>query len=74
MAITQTKSKRKPSGGRLGTYRKKRVHELGSSPVKTEIGSPKRAISRGKGGVKKQKATKNRHGQSCRKRWKMQGC
>ena len=55
MAITQTRSNKKFTGGKLGTYRKKRVFELGSLPVKTDIGPTKRVINRGRGGLKKQK-------------------
>ena len=55
MAITQTKSNRKFTGGKLNDYRKKRVFELGSMPVKTDIGTTKRIVNRGRGGIKKQK-------------------
>ena len=55
MAITQTRSNRKFTGGKLTDYRKKRVFELGSMPVKTDIGITKRVINRGRGGFKKQK-------------------
>lgn len=37
MAITQNRSKRKKSGGRLRTWRKKRVHELGNLPSFTKL-------------------------------------
>ncbi len=45
--------KRKPSGGRKQTYRKKRKHEKGSFPTQTKLGKTKRKISRTRGGNKK---------------------
>ncbi len=38
MVIYQSRSKRKPSGGRLRPYRKKRQYELGRRPSLTKIG------------------------------------
>lgn len=38
MAITQKRSKRKPSGGRYRSWRKKRVRELGNLPSFTKLG------------------------------------
>ena len=55
MAITQTRSKRKFTGGKLHDYRKKRVFELGSLPAKTDIGATKRVAHRGRGAITKQK-------------------
>lgn len=43
MAITQKRPKRKISGGRYRSWRKKRAHELGSLPSFTKLG--KRNIS-----------------------------
>ena len=37
MAIQQSKSRRKITGGRYKEYRKKRLHELGSDPTLTKI-------------------------------------
>ncbi len=55
MAITQTRSRKKFTGGKLVAYRKKRIFELGSLPSKTDIGPTKRAVRRAIGGLKKQK-------------------
>jgi len=55
MAITQHRSKRKPSGGRYKSGRKKRVYELAGKPVLTLMADVKKRIIRGKGGNKKQK-------------------
>ncbi|MCK5107907.1 MAG: 30S ribosomal protein S8e [Nanoarchaeota archaeon] len=38
MAITQTRSKRTATGGRYKSYRKKRIFEMGNSPIKTKVG------------------------------------
>lgn len=45
--------KRKPSGGRKHTYRKKRKYEKGSFPAQTKLGKTKRKISRTHGGNRK---------------------
>ena len=38
MAITQTRPKRKASGGRYKSYRKKRIYEIGRAPTMTKVG------------------------------------
>jgi len=38
MAIIQTRPKRKATGGRYKSYRKKRIYELGRSPTMTKVG------------------------------------
>lgn len=55
MAIVQHRSKRKPSGGRYRSARKKRVYELGGRAVLTEIGELKKKVTRGYGGNKKER-------------------
>jgi len=45
--------KKKPSGGRRISYRKKRRFELGSFPAETTMGETKRKTARGEGGTKK---------------------
>jgi small subunit ribosomal protein S8e len=41
MAITQSRSKRKVSGSRYRSYKKKRLHELGNLPRLTKLGEKK---------------------------------
>lgn len=53
MAITQSKSKRKVSGGRYRNYRKKRVFELGNLPALTKIDKRRCKVLRIKGGNSK---------------------
>lgn len=53
MAISQTRSKRKISGGRYRTWRKKRIYELGGLPSFTKLGKKSVAILRGIGNNKK---------------------
>jgi small subunit ribosomal protein S8e len=55
MGITQNRSKRKASGGKYHSYRKKRVYELGNHPILTQIGILKAKIIRGIGGNTKLK-------------------
>lgn len=50
MAISQSRSRRKVSGGRYRPYRKKRLHELGSEPTLTKIGERKIKQVRVRGG------------------------
>jgi len=45
--------KKKPSGGRRISYRKKRRFELGSFPAETTMGETKRKTARGEGGTQK---------------------
>ncbi|MBW3013892.1 30S ribosomal protein S8e [Candidatus Woesearchaeota archaeon] len=58
MAITQHRSKRKPSGGRYHSARKKRLFESGNLPSNTNIGKTRKRIVRGKSGNIKQKLLK----------------
>jgi len=50
MAITQTRPKRKVSGGRYKAYRKKRIYEIGHSPTKTKVGEVQTKKRRTRGG------------------------
>ena len=50
MAVSQLRSRRKPSGGRYRDARKKKLHELGGQPMFTRIGEPKAKKIRGRGG------------------------
>ncbi len=58
MAITQHRSKRKPSGGRYHSARKKRLFESGSMPANTSIGKTRKSIVRAKSAKIKQKLLK----------------
>lgn len=53
MAIVQKRSKRKISGGRYRSWRKKRVHELGTLPSFTKLGKKVVKSVRTIGGSKK---------------------
>ena len=53
MAISQLKSKRKPSGGRYIARRKKRLYELGRDPTNTRLEKTRSRSIRVKGGHKK---------------------
>lgn len=53
MAISQTRPKRKSSGGRYRAWRKKRVYELGNLPSFTKLGKKSVSILRGVGDNKK---------------------
>ena len=55
MAITQARSKLKPTGGRYRPYRKKRKTELGRLPSLTKIGKTKLKTLRVLGGNLKQR-------------------
>ena len=48
MAITQTRSRRKTTGGRYRSYRKKRLNELGNLPRLTKLGERKSKLIKGK--------------------------
>lgn len=50
MAIIQTRSKRKPSGGRYKSHLSKRIHALGRAPTYTKIGAIKKMVLRSRGG------------------------
>lgn len=53
MAISQFRSKRKVSGGRYKSFRKKRKSDLGNPPTSTKLGKRKSKQVRVKGGSKK---------------------
>jgi len=53
MAITQSRSKRKISGSRYRSYRKKRLFELGNLPRLTKLGDKKLKLIKSKFGKKK---------------------
>ncbi len=53
MAIVQSRSRRKPSGGRYISQRKKKLHELGRATTLTKLGSDYSTILRVRGGQKK---------------------
>ncbi len=53
--------KRKSSGGRKHTYRKKRKHEKGSFPTQTTLSTRKTKISRTRGGNKKVRLLSTKH-------------
>lgn len=55
MVNWQFKSRRKPTGGIRKTFRKKRRHELGSSPVETLQGPRRVREARVRGGNKKRR-------------------
>jgi len=48
MAISQSKSRRKITGGRYKSYRKKRLYELGNLPRLTKLGERKSKAIKGK--------------------------
>lgn len=50
MAIIQTRSKRKPSGGRYKSQLTKRVHAFGRAPTYTKVGVLKKMSLRSRGG------------------------
>jgi len=49
MAISQTRPKRKISGGRYRAWRKKRIYELGNLPSHTKLGKKSVVVLRGVG-------------------------
>lgn len=53
MAISQTRPKRKTSGGRYRAWRKKRVYELGNLPSYTKLGKKSVKVIRGVGNNEK---------------------
>ncbi len=55
MALSQLRSKRKPSGGRYKPYRKKKLYELGNEPTHTRLGPMKVKAVRVTGGLMKQR-------------------
>lgn len=55
MVITQTRSKRKPSGGRYKTKQSKRLNQRGRKSTLTSLGKPTSRVMRTKGGNSKRK-------------------
>lgn len=55
MALTSQRSRRKATGGRYRSYRKKRVFELRGLPTLTKLAEKKVKTIRGVGGQRKQK-------------------
>ncbi len=53
MAISQTRPKRKASGGRYRAWRKKRIYELGNLPSYTKLGKKSVKVIRGVGNNEK---------------------
>lgn len=53
--------KRKPSGGRKRSHRRKRKFERGSFPAETMLGEPKKKVERGRGGNSKIKILSDKH-------------
>jgi len=53
MAISQKRSRRKPTGARYKKITKKRHYETGNSPVLTKIGENKQKVRRVRGGAQK---------------------
>jgi small subunit ribosomal protein S8e len=53
MAIVQSRSQKKQTGSRYISYRKKRVHELGSLPANTKVGKEGKNLVRAKAGIRK---------------------
>ena len=53
--------KRKPSGGRKRSFRRKRKFERGSFPAETMLGEPKKKLERGRGGNAKIKILRDKH-------------
>ncbi len=50
MAISQLRSKRKATGGLYKAYRKKKLYELGSSPLFVKLGERRIKVKRVRGG------------------------
>ena len=59
MVITQSKSKRSPTGARYHAHRKKRLYDTGSEPANTRIGNIKSKKVRTMGGKKKERVFLN---------------
>jgi small subunit ribosomal protein S8e len=55
MGITHHRSKRKVSGGRYKSFRRKKEYEKGNEPVMTKLGKRKAVVARTRGGSKKVK-------------------
>tara|TARA_Y100000310_G_scaffold162833_1_gene162774 strand:- start:7258 stop:7638 length:381 start_codon:yes stop_codon:yes gene_type:complete len=53
MAISQRKSKRKPSGGRYVSLSKKKLKDMGNLPTHTRVGKRASKVIRGLGGNEK---------------------
>ncbi len=50
MAVSQLRSKRKATGGLYKSYRKKKLYELGNSPLFVKLGERKIKVKRVRGG------------------------
>ena len=59
MSIYQGRSRRKVTGGRYKSHRKKKKYELGRDPLYTHIGDTKRKIIRTRGGNTKVRLLKD---------------
>jgi len=59
MVVTQGKSKKKKTGGRIVDYRSKRKYEKGNLPANTKLGDKKLKTVRTKGGNSKTKQMSN---------------
>jgi small subunit ribosomal protein S8e len=53
MAIVQSRSKKKQTGSRYVSYRRKRVYELGRLASNTKVGKEKKSEERVKAGIRK---------------------
>ncbi|RLE42359.1 30S ribosomal protein S8e, partial [Candidatus Woesearchaeota archaeon] len=51
MVIIQTRSRRKPSGGRYKHHEKKKLADMGRDPTFTQIGERRLTKVRGKAGI-----------------------
>jgi small subunit ribosomal protein S8e len=56
MAVSQFRSKRKTTGGRYSSFRKKKQYELGNLPSSTKIGKKSTQTNRVRGGNSKIKS------------------
>jgi len=54
MAISQVRSKRKPTGGRYKRTKGKKHHACGNTPVRTRVGEIKKKSRRTRGGTAKE--------------------
>ncbi|MDO8741125.1 MAG: 30S ribosomal protein S8e [Candidatus Woesearchaeota archaeon] len=55
MALTQSRSNTKASGGRIKDYRKKKLNELAREPSLTKLGELRKRLVRAMGGMIKQR-------------------
>jgi len=59
MVIIQGRANKKPSGGRLMDYRKRRQYDMGGLPMNTKLAEPVKKAFRTKGGGQKIKQQAN---------------